>query len=1754
MAEYFNPFQTFEACKKAYQSFIDSYHKFTNKEIETWIIKNREEGNLLWQEPYLQLSRPFLKGESLDTFIEKGIVHPKCREIFRSDLSDPSSQPVSLYKHQSQSIHNLLINKANTIIATGTGSGKSFCFGIPVVSECLKMKKDGIKGVKAVFVYPMNALANSQYEDFATRLAGTGLKIALYTGDTAYTEEEAKSDFERLTGREEPFDSELISRDRIISERPDILITNYQMLELILTRFDDKKLFPLTEEGVFQFLVMDEIHTYSGRRGADVAMLIRRLKWHTHTQGKLRCIGTSATIQSGEGDEPVKIMAQFAEKLFGEPFREEHIIGESYANIPVRTLDALATNSAIDNREIYEFDGSLEKTLILSQKINAGSVSAANFLELGLVLENNPILDFIEQRLQNIIPITELVNQYINQLRPFYSEKEALDEIMAAIFIGSNVEISAGRKRFIIKLHTFFSQGRGIKATIEPSNICLTDKGDVTLKSQNSGDELQTFQLVFCQACGQEFYYGTIKNEKFDPLDMDSFDDIDGTPGYLMIGHWKKEQMPFPDGWTSPAGNIKKDKQEYIPITYKYDIQNCSFNSFDGIDVTFIKSPFMFCPNCGIDYDARTNERNKLRIYGRVGRATATDLLITQNLKNLPNGQKKIISFIDNRQDTAFQAGHMNDRSGRILFRQILFHVLRDMNSFFENQQLKNLPTLHEVAAAISDYIIDKKIPISYHQKRSIFDDGEDGSDQYFIKHIEYCLLLEISRNRNFTQQNLEDVGLLKIVYHNLDKLASDKYRDQLWKEIPEIYNLKEALRKDYFWGLFTIIRRRTVIDHPLLNDPEVIRSNNYNIPDESLFYKTIITKRRGYAEQSVHEYGKDIWGFTHPLSTPAKFTRHFLGLTAAEIPGLMIKIFKILSNPTYGGFLKKDRIRHFRSSINIYRLKADLLRLTISDKTVHKFSEKSNMVYDFTEYDYSLNGNSLTMRDFSKHYYRNLYTQDISKTVIVRAAEHSGQVDGKERKTIESDFRDKLFPNAIVCTPTMELGIDIGKLSAVHLWNIPPTPSNYAQRSGRAGRKGQAALITAFCGVGHGKGIHDQYFFKNPNRIIAGKVLAPRFLLDNSRLLKSHIHSLILEILEIKMRSKVGDIINVENQSLSIYDDVLENIEAIIKDKREYLISEIRNAFINEYNQFDWFDDAFIINTVDNFISDFNKAFDNWRADYLRLKEEYENETQLLGQRHQEGLHYDIDRISQQMTRMREGASGFYVYRYLGDVGFLPGYAFPADSVSVTYLGKNKEEKKLRRSTVLALRDFAPNNILYVDGGNHRVNRINYSLKKAFRKIKVCPSCEHIICQESEIGQPNCPRCRDSLIMEHAMPHALPIPDMVAKKRAGITSDEEQRLLTGYAVNFYYAKDSDKIISTDISLNRNQILELSYEHNGKIIGINRGLRADIEKGHEGFAYCESCKQWLKNEDTFINEHFGDREKKPKCLRKGKINQHLRKGVYLISENIHDVLTFNYTVPDYLTDLKYTEETFAVTLMHALNRAIQLSLDLDESELQSFIRPSVTGKSAFEIVFYEVIPGGAGILLTLTEDYFAFNKVINKTLEILHYFEKDGCEKACYECVCSYYNQRDHLKMNRHSVIPFIEELYRNRNNISFTRIAAKDDRIKFDALSNKCDSELERNVLHLIYKSKIRLPDDIHKTFYDGDIPKVNADFFYKDSNKGICVFVDGSDHDRESIIKDDNQKRRWLKSMGYRVLSVSYKEEPEFGEFLKILEQILQ
>ena len=1748
MAEYFNPFQTFEACKKAYQAFIDSYQKFTNEEIKDWIEETRIKGKLLWQEPYLELSRNFRKGSSLQSYIDQGFLHSMCSQIFRRNLEKDQSEPVELYEHQSKAIEKILKDQSNIIVATGTGSGKSFCFGIPIISECLRMKEKGIRGVKAVFVYPMNALANSQYEDFAHRLHGTGLKIALYTGDTPNKEETAMDSFKYLTGRKEPYDSEIISRDQIKKEKPDILLTNYQMLELILTRFEDKDIFPLDQKGIFRFLVLDELHTYSGRRGADVAMLIRRLKWHTHTNGLLRCIGTSATIQSGEGDKPREVMKQFAEKLFGESFDILNIIGESYEPFPERELDELISEADISQKDIMGFEGTDEDVLSLAQKINQEPLKIEDVDQLDEALQANPILDFLENKLIEVKSLEELVVLFKEWFKVDWLDEKIVRTLIAALFVGSFLKDEEDKRRISIKLHTFFSQGRGIRGTIEEKNISLTDRGDLTLKSRNVTLELNTYQVLFCQSCGKEFYYGAKMDDQFLPLDFDSSEEPVGSqPGYLMIGHWDAEENPLPDNWLTDIGNVKSDKRDFVPELLYFDENESKFSD-TGIPVTFIRNPFMFCPNCQIDYDARSNEYNKLKVYGRVGRATATDVLITKNLEQLPVKEQKIISFIDNRQDTAFQTGHMNDRSGRILFRKFLYQSLLDLDSNIDKKSPRELSSVNRVVDQMIENLEQTNLPINLLADVTRF--NRPINTQNIHDYLELSIYLEISRNIAFTQQNLEDVGLLKVTYDYLDEITADQYKDEIWKEIPQIQSLSENLRYDYIFGILNIMRKRAAVTNQYIMRPDRIHSLLKNIPDENLLYSNFIMKSRGYSRKSIHDKRRDYYGYTHSLSTPGRFTKQFFHMDPSLISKFMDKVFDVLIDNRNGSVLEKQHEQNFGAGVAVYRINKDVVRLGFSNKTSHLFSEKSNQIYDFKEYDKSITGTQLTKQDFTDHYYRQVYLKPLDESIYVQSMEHSGQISGEERKRIEHNFRDNVYPNTLFCTPTMELGIDIGNLSAISLRNIPPSPSNYAQRVGRAGRKGQPSLVTAFCGSGFSKGTHDQYFFKNPEKIIAGKVIAPRFLIDNKMLLQSHIHSLIFEKIQMKLPKAPENVIDLKTKELSIYEDFISTLRTIIAKNSDILISTVKECFTHELEALDWMDDGFITEVIENLTDDLDAAFEDWRTDYSRLKNEFDTETKRLGGHYQQGLSYNLDRIAKQMEVMRTGDAGYYVYRYLGSVGFFPGYAFPAESATTAYWAKSSE-KKLSRSKVIALREFAPKNIIYVSGNTYSITGINYNLKDPFYKFKVCPKCENIIPQDSDENIDNCPRCDESLLSTHTLERAMPIPNMIATKRSRISSDEEDRMRSGYDVRLYYKQNHDTIKNLFIHLDEHNLIDLSYEHNGDIIGVNYGARKDIKVGVKGFAYCEACKQWMKNDEKSIQEHFGDAYNEGKCSFHGNKDRHLKEDVYIISKDSHDILAINYEKPPYVKD----EEIFATSLMYAYSRAVQLILDLDESEIQCFLRPSIGNNSNFEIILYETIPGGAGILETLIADPDINHDIIKKTLEILHYFnEEEACEKACYDCLCSFYNQMVQKKLDRKSVIPFLDNLYNNKDKIKFesSNTLSRDD--NFDELKSKCESNYEVEVLDLIYSKHITLPDEAQKTIYESDAPIVKPDFFYQQGAKGICVFVDGPNHEKDYIQKDDKDKRDWLKQHGYRIVVFDYKDQPDYEEAIKRLRDMIR
>ncbi|MDA8355005.1 MAG: DEAD/DEAH box helicase, partial [Actinomycetota bacterium] len=292
-----------------YQRFIQGFLHIRDKRVRDVVEETLADG-LLWPEPWLSLNPKFTISGTVDEFADAGVLDTECKRVFRlGKEADPrgTGSPLSLYRHQVEAIEAARAGD-NYVLTTGTGSGKSLSYIVPIVDRVLREGSGG--RIKAIVVYPMNALANSQEEELKKFLAA------------GYPDGKGPVTFKRYTGQER--DEE---RQAIIADPPDILLTNYVMLELILTRTDERQLIAQAQD--LRFLVLDELHTYRGRQGADVALLCRRVRDACRAE-RLQCIGTSATL-AGEGslDEQREEVAEVASHLFGAVVRPDRVIGET---------------------------------------------------------------------------------------------------------------------------------------------------------------------------------------------------------------------------------------------------------------------------------------------------------------------------------------------------------------------------------------------------------------------------------------------------------------------------------------------------------------------------------------------------------------------------------------------------------------------------------------------------------------------------------------------------------------------------------------------------------------------------------------------------------------------------------------------------------------------------------------------------------------------------------------------------------------------------------------------------------------------------------------------------------------------------------------------------------------------------------------------------------------------------------------------------------------------------------------------------------------------------------------------------------------------------------------------------------------------------------------------------------------------------------------------------------------------------------
>ncbi|MEF8726291.1 MAG: DUF1998 domain-containing protein, partial [Candidatus Bipolaricaulota bacterium] len=702
------------------------------------------------------------------------------------------------------------------------------------------------------------------------------------------------------------------------------------------------------------------------------------------------------------------------------------------------------------------------------------------------------------------------------------------------------------------------------------------------------------------------------------------------------------------------------------------------------------------------------------------------------------------------------------------------------------------------------------------------------------------------------------------------------------------------------------------------------------------------------------------------------------------------------------------------------------------------------------------------------------------------------------------------------------------------------PNPSNYAQRSGRAGRDGQPALILNFCGSGPGRGPHDQYFYRFPEKIISGMIRAPQFLLDNKSLVKAHLNSFILEIIDQKLPTKNYEILDFEHlEELEIFPDIWNSLTNSIQDHKEKIISKIKEAFSREMDQFDWFNESFVERTVDSFMLDLNRSYDWLRDEYRRLQGELTD----IQRREKKGKLEKSDKrrrdaIYSRLAAIRgEKRGDFYPFKYLATQGFLPNYAFPRRSMTVTFSDRKDD---MPRSDLRALHEMAPGNTVYLKGERYMIRYARPPRKDGeldYEPMKECQECGQVFIGSERRSLSACPSCGTEF--ETTSGKALRIPDMYATSRGRITAEEEERERRGYIIEDNYELDRRNISWTVQQKDYEFELQMDYESQGVVEKVNRGVRPkDPAESPSGFHLCTRCNKWLMSDDS-LHKHL-DEDSNKTCSEGANLEDVVR-GLVLYSESKCDVISI---VAKPGVDLEEGKlESFYWSLAYTIKNATTFEFDLEEGELDVFVKEQGDQK---RIVLYESVEGGLGVLKDLKSPG-ALRAVIERGLELLHYeeSEEEACEKACYDCLLSFYNQRYHSLMNRRLVIPYLESL----KEVSDEKTLSLEQEKGWEDYSVDTDSDFEVDVLEIMQEVNLPPPDEDHKTIYDEGTPILEADFYYKPRT---IIMVDGSPHYKKYVRKSDQVKRRIVKGLRYEVVELTGSKEEMIEKLESVRERI--
>lgn len=1695
-----------EKLVEEYGRFTRSFCKIHAQDIREF-VRGKYAEEKFWPSPIIQLNPNFKAGGRVDELVEQGLLEPKCASVFVKN-----SDPLTLYQHQVDAIEAARSGDSY-VLTTGTGSGKSLAYFIPIIDDVLRRKRQRATGpgITAIVVYPMNALCNSQLEELQGFL---GRCDKNNTPSVTYA---------RYTGQDSAE-----HRDWVAANPPDILLTNYVMLELIMTRFlvPDKAI--RKQAKGLRYLVLDELHTYRGRQGADVAMLVRRVRERFNRD--LQCIGTSATMSSGE-DSPIernKTVAGVASRLFGAVVKPKHVITE--------TLTSVTDEYSVP-------DGTVLRELIQRGVPTAASFDALKQHPFAAWVEWTLGLSRADNRLVRV-PRPLTVNQAVYKLSTASELHTALCRKYLTDFLLSayRKKDAIGRSLFAFRLHQFISGAWSVFTSLEPpGKRYLTLNGQQYVPVDDERNR-RLFSLCFCRQCGQEYIpvWASKQGQRIESLEPRDLTERSNDDETLQSGFVLTDpDCPFrpdvvtenyPEHWVEVfhgKPRLKSHYRKYRPIAIRVDTMGRV--SDPGTSGWFIPGPFRFClaSKCTAQYSGHVrSDLSKLSSLSSEGRSSATTMLTLSVLKRLIEGElndeaKKLLAFTDNRQDASLQAGHFNDFIQVLLLRSALVAAVKDSKT----------NTLSDDTVAQRVYEKLHLTKEQYAANPDIRGPARERTRQTLLNVLGYRIYRDLERGWRINNPNLEQLRLLKIRYRGLEDCCKDA---EMWAHGPQLLAAAPPTRRhNIAFDLLERMRRALCIKTIYLdrNHLERLRNQSYNELREP--WGLAEGEQIGAAKSMLPQArkGKGAYGHMY-LSYRSEFARE---LNAAYRWGE--------DNPHFTGKIDKDLYTQLISTLLTALERYGLIEvMPLAGKQTGYQVNSSVMEWHFeANQEDGIDAN----RFFRKLYQDTAELLSDNKNFLhkIEAREHTAQVESEDREDREERFRKGLQKHGLpvlFCSPTMELGVDIATLNTVYMRNVPPTPANYVQRGGRAGRSGQPALVVTYCAA---RSPHDQYFFQDPPRMVAGEVNPPSIDLANEELVRSHLHAVWLAETGVKLESNVKDLLDRGDAKQPIQADLRRNLDRPQVGKRTtaraHRILRTMEGDLNK-KAAPWYTETWVDGVLKATLSRLDAVLDRWRSLYRATETQIgkarevqdnpvatEKDRDEANRRHQEAYRQQKLLLSDK----HQQHSDFGTYRYLASQGFLPGYNFPRLPLMAFIPGSRltgSRQSVLNRPRFIGLSEFGPQSFIYHEGSTYRVARAMLSIDEAadtsqkrmlpVREVVICALCGYGHFADEKDSE-CCVRCNCALSDALRIYNLFRIEQVSTQRTNRITSDEEERHRQGYEMittyKFASKNGSPQMESYRYKLDGNSVV-MEYGPAATLWRINLGWRRRRERTIYGFNVDPTTGLWSRNEQAPTDAEDDRIEKSTNTER--------------ITPYVKD--TKNVLVIKPPTEL---DETAITTLQYALKRGIEKIYQLENSELAAEPLPAASDRQA--ILLYEASEGGAGVLTRIASDAGALGRVAQAALEICHFAaepthwskaeyltnQDEKCEAGCYRCLLSYYNQIDHASIDRKDKVVI--------NLLCQLTVACRErtegHSSSFEDLLKRCDSTLEEAWLRHLKDNGFRLPDRAQPLLKEFN---TRPDFQYGDYQ--ALIYIDGPHHLAEQQRQKDEAIRASLEDAGYVVV----------------------